>query len=250
MRILFYPIEKVRENRQSAEVFARLTRSKRRNALRNRVLEGRFLLDGPARSGNTFATFAVKEALGIEDFIHHKHTVAAIKVARSRKLPLYVLFRAPDDVALSNALYASSRSTEFAWPFSLINRRSQLMIDYYLYRWARYYQFALSIEDVAFFSSEELFRAPEVLLKRIAADLDRKGPFHGLNLSEEFFKKKEAQLLRQGNRVGAGIPNAQKEIAKKELESLVRKSRYLPDSMRIFERLTSLFVRESLCEPG
>lgn len=82
--ILYSAVEKIRENPAAAEIFASVTRTRIRNAKRSRSQEGCFLLDGAARSGNTFATFIVRNLLDCDRFIHHKHTVAALKEA-SRK---------------------------------------------------------------------------------------------------------------------------------------------------------------------
>ena len=246
MKILFYPIEKLRENRRSAELFIGLTRSKQRNMRRNRRTQGQFLLDGPARSGNTFATFTIKEMLNIEDFVHHRHSIAALKIAGQERIPVYLLVREPAKVVLSTALYASSRSSEFAWPFNKIDRQSQLMLDYYLYRWTRYYQFALSKENIVFFDANDLFGEPDIIARRIAKDFDLELRLGNRDFSAEYQRTKQAQSIRQGNQVGAGIPNKDKDQAKSRLRHLVERSQYYAESMMLYERLSGYCVRPKL----
>lgn len=237
MKFLFYPIEKVREYAWTADLFVSLTRSRQRNSRRNRVVEGRFLLTGPARSGNTFASYTIRELLEVTDFVHHNHTIAILKKATEIGIPIYILFREPDKVVLSNALYASSRSSQFSWPFNKINRQSQLMLDYYLYRWIRYYRFALSMDGVTFFDATDLFAQPYIVAEKISADCDLELRSDRPDLSKSYQAKKRAQSIRQSNQVGAGIPTKEKEIAKEKLKHLVEKSRYYPETLALYQRL-------------
>lgn len=237
MEILYFAVEKIRERPASAEIFASFTRNKVRNAKLSRNKEGSFLLDGTARSGNTFATFIVKNLVGCDSFLHHKHTVAALREASKNKLPLYILFRDPIDVVISNALYTSSRSREFCWPFSLIDRKSRFMVDYYLYRWIRYYRFSLSLNSAKFFSAEGVFNNPKALAQVIAGDLEVRLIEIEIDLNTDFFRRKAAQAERQHNTLGAGIPNEAKTTAKSQLRHVAGSSRYYSEASLLFDSL-------------
>lgn len=100
------------------------------------------------------------------------------------------------------------------------------MVDYYLYRWIRYYRFSLSLDGAKFFSAEGIFSDPKALVEVISGDLGMRLIETEIDLNGEFFRRKATQAERQHNELGAGIPNQAKGTAKKKLRKVAESCKY------------------------
>ncbi|WP_376696608.1 hypothetical protein [Wenzhouxiangella sp. EGI_FJ10305] len=203
--------------------------------------ENRFFLTGYPRSGNTYLTGLVRQILQVNDFGHHLHTPLSLKIAIDKRLKTYVIFRSPMENVMSLGLLNSNqarRFVRFRWMENAYALQKSLLL-LYLREYIHYHEYVLSRSDrITLFSSDQVFSQTQDVLRRIAID-------NGLDVSQvddencarariDFLKHKGSD---QNGQLTAGVPNPQKDLAKRKLREKVEDHPLMYRAISIFKRM-------------
>lgn len=181
---------------------------------------------GFQRSGNTFLTYLLtNHVIPKEHLIHHFHTIAAVKIAGYRNIPVFILIRDPADSIVSYYLMSFAQRGKKTLPEAI----DQNLLENLTREYSRYYAFVdrhIPENRIIFF--EEVMENPIQVLEKIHSTINphvKESPFNEKEVNEAINTYKEKKE-RQGNKQGAfmsGVPNEDKKAKKQELKEVVQK---------------------------
>lgn len=120
-----------------------------------------FLIDGYPRSGNTYLHMLIKNVFRGADFVHHFHAVGAVKVALSKNIPCFILYRDPKDAIASYYLFEHAPRITNMDTFVPNNTR----LIHYLKYYKTYYKYILENKDrLLLISFDRLINNPEKVM--------------------------------------------------------------------------------------
>lgn len=192
-----------------------------------------FMLDGYPRSGNTFFAGLCKKAFNQDNFIHHFHTIAPIKIALNKKLPVFILIRKPAE-AISSYYLKSFALSHKNLPETIDKRLLKNLIhDYYDY-YSFVYTHKVNIHIIAF---EKYIIKPFEVLNSINEIVFNKK----YNVNHELIETYQIEYKGATDTLGSSRPNEIKEMLKAEIkENLITNKHYI--------ELTELYNKITHCK--
>lgn len=190
--------------------------------------------DGFPRSGNTYLQYLVNLVWPYLEAVHHLHAIAPIKIALARKLPVFIIWRAPADTIASNYLkWHVVRGIEIpaASPLELNLRLLHSFLEEYI----DYYSFILNNKDkfhlvhfksLIYESEKTLIRINNILPADLKVDIAT------INKNVKSAKKTSFGAKET---YGASLPNESKNKAK---SLIIKKLRTMPS----FDKAQKLYL--------
>lgn len=189
-----------------------------------------FYFDGYPRSGNTFFVHFFIKIYPTKKFAHHLHTIAALKIAIDKQLPIFIIIREPKDAVASN-LFRKVIGRKLTSNRELIEKS---LIAYY-----NYYKFVydnISCLNILSFNS---CIANEVLtVKKVAkvVGFETKSDMH-LRESLENFKTFMNQKEKEKDSYASSLPNKERAQFKKMYINEILNSPFYSTTKEIYNKL-------------
>jgi len=188
--------------------------------------------DGYPRSGNTFGIHLIKNSWPDLNVVHHFHSIAPIKIAIRKEIPIFILVRDPDEAICSRYLKELSLKNK-AFNSSHI-RTSNL--TRYTTEYCEYYQWVFNHLD-----SIHLVRFKELILYpvRVVKAVNHALPEH-LKLDGKLFEgitSFKNQSFGARDTMGSSLPNKTKDKAKAHLSTALKELPIITKAITIYERI-------------
>lgn len=166
-------------------IYFKFVRSRAKNVPRYFGPDVKFFFDGYQRSGNTFFVHLVRNIFAEYPTVHHLHKIAPIKIALSKKLPVCILIREPQECISSNYLYFYAGKGDQLPESVNLSLLQEYVDDYY-----SYYNFVKSLGDKCYIIEfNELINHPEKIIIDVAKLLKNQTPQEQLVEKVNFFKQ-------------------------------------------------------------
>lgn len=190
--------------------------------------ETEFFITGFTRTGNTYATFLVKTCIPSINFVHHLHTVASIKIALNRKIPVVVLLRDPLGCIASNYL-------KFYSEYYLPERINKTLISRILIDYIDYHKFILNNRHkIDLISFDEIKNNPVLFVKNVS---DKTGVCLSVESIENTMRISSSKFRGARDILGASLPNSTKEREKALLIDAILSMKEMQQAKMLFKEL-------------
>lgn len=196
----------------------------------------KFLLDGYPRSGNTFFTGLSKSIFGKEEFIHHFHAIAPIKMALKRNLPCFILVREPQEAITSWYLKTHALKKVKLSTHTNISLLKKLASDY-----RKYYDFVdRNFEHLHVLVFEEVISEPEKVLHLINEKVFNHKRIISKDSIDHFIHN---EYKGATDILGSSKPNETKEKLKKKLKQELLKLDEYPKCIEVYNALVNASLK-------
>lgn len=189
-----------------------------------------FLLDGYPRSGNTFFAGLCKRIFNSDEFIHHFHAIAPIKIALNKRLPIFILLRELGEAISSYYLKSfalSNNKLPSTIDKKLLNSLIRDYFDYYTF----VYHHKTSINILVF---EEYILNAQGLLYIINDIVFNKKQYINHAIIEAY----QGEYRGATDILGSSRPNAVKENLKFKIKEHLVISKYYKEYIDLYNKLS------------
>ncbi|MDZ7719665.1 MAG: hypothetical protein U5K72_12680 [Balneolaceae bacterium] len=200
-------------------------------------------LDGYPRSGNTYLKSVVSSVFENISFAHHLHTIAGMKLAKSRRVPCIIIFRKPIDAVTSLAFTKKNRSV------SPLSTDVEILLQQLLDEWLQYYQYVLNNHYNITLLNFEMIKTDEIKVLQIVANtiqLNKTIKEEHLRdiVLENKLRMKRKETMKED--AISSLPNENRRNQKKKYKAILAGDPKLREAEQLFEKLVQVTKGYSL----
>jgi len=204
-------------------------------------------ITGYPRCATTSTLYILKQFFPPEKLTSHIHTIADLKIAKSRRIPTLVLFRKPKEVVSSAVLKKRNQPENQNSIFRFVEEAYRTAyVDTYIDYYIRYYRFVLDNSDHFVLAGfETVIASPIDILRRLETSTG-----FDLNKKEARIEKGRQEYKNWKQRESAkpeiaGLPNEKKEKKKRKIKRAVVNHPHFHEAEQTYEALKSIAEKRS-----
>lgn len=189
-----------------------------------------YYFDGYPRSGNTYFGHLVLNIFPEKNAVHHLHSIATIKIAIKKGLPVFILIRNPQDSISSNYLkFFAGRKQE-------IPKKINKKLLFHMSRdYLKYYNFVFSnINRIHIIHFDNLINKPSTVIYEASKKL---GYQYEINEIEKYVSKFEKTYKGATSKYGSSKPSRIKEIEKTKIKEVMKDIDHLDSCENIYNQI-------------
>lgn len=190
-----------------------------------------FYFDGYPKSGNTYFCGLISALYPSLSFAHHLHTVAGLKIAARKKIPIFIIIRHPKDAIVSNIARKLIQKPQHL---------EQNLIDKMVLEYNNYYDYVTRSKSTFNVFNFSLAIKDETLIPSHISSILKLEQFsiEKFNHVRNEFKALMKQKEQNKTDMASALPNKKREAFKNKNRVRVQNSKYYKNSVEIFKSLT------------
>ena len=185
-------------------------------------------------SGNTFAIHLLRSLWPDLPAVHHFHTIAPLKIALRKDIPVFILLREPADAITSNYLKHFSLRNDKEYHLKNENRKllASLAVNY-----KNYYQYVLKkTQQLHVIHFNDLVDYPEKVMLTINQALPEEFR-ESTGKVQEVVNEAKNQSFGSNDKFGASLPNTEKEQFKDNLKKALKELPVYEQTLNVYNQI-------------